>query len=404
MTEETAAEKVVTPAPGTPPRSRWWMGAVVTAVALVLAFIVGAVVMVLADPVVLEKFTYFFNRPADALGAAWDKIALAYGALLRGSVGSWVALTETTAQAAPLICAGLGVALAFRAGLFNIGGQGQAIWGAIVGAWVGFSLTGLPMVLHLPLALIVAMVFGGAWGWIAGFLKAKTGAHEVISTIMLNHIASGMLSFLLITPLLQMPGRTDPISPLVQWSATLPRIAGTRLHVGFLLALIAAVALWWLLERTTLGFQIRAVGHNPHAAETAGMSVSKVTMIAMAIAGSLAGLAGAQMVLAPTMLTGFPPQLSAGIVGGVGFDALTVALLGRSRPLGVVAAGLLFGAMKAGGMTMSAEAQTPSELTALIQALIVLFVAAPRFVTWLVPILRERRPARAEKTKKAVTA
>ncbi|GAB3820109.1 hypothetical protein GCM10028820_25240 [Tessaracoccus terricola] len=407
MTEESAAEKVVTAAPGAPAQGRRWVGVVTTLIALVLAFVVGAVVMVVSDPNVVSKFAYFFDRPTDALGAAWDKITLAFGALIRGSLGSWGAITETTAQAAPLICAGLGVGLAFRAGLFNIGGQGQAIWGAIVGAWIGFSITGLPMVLHIPLAIICAIISGAIWGGIAGFLKARTGAHEVISTIMLNHIASGLLGYLLITRWFQMPGRTDPISPQIEWTATLPRLAGTRLHLGFLLALLAAFAVWWLLERTTLGFQIRAIGHNPHAAETAGMSVGRVTMVAMAFAGGLAGLAGAQMVMAPTLLTSFPPQLSAGIVGGVGFDAITVALLGRSRPLGIVAAGLLFGAMKAGGLTMSAEAQTPSELTSLIQALIVLFVAAPKFVTWLVPALRERRPAnaaRSDKSKKEVSA
>jgi general nucleoside transport system permease protein len=223
---------------------------------------------------------------------------------------------------------------------------------------------------------------------------------------MLNHIASSLLGFLLITRLFQMPGRTDPISPQVEWTATLPRIADSRLHLGFVLALLAAAFVWWLLERTTLGFQIRAVGHNPFAAETAGMSVSRVTIVSMAIAGGLAGLGGVQMVLAPTLLTGFPPQLSDGIVSTLGFDAITVALLGRSRPLGVVAAGLLFGAMKAGGLTMSAQAQTPSELTAVIQALIVLFVAAPTFITWLVPALRERRtrkPAR-DNSKKEVAA
>lgn len=407
MTEESVDEKVVTAAPAATPPGRRWVGVATTLIALVLAFVVGAVVMVVSDPNVVSKFAYFFDRPGDALGAAWNKITLAFGALIRGSLGSWGAITETTAQATPLICAGLGVGLAFRAGLFNIGGQGQAIWGAIVGAWIGFSITGLPMVLHIPLAIICAIIFGAVWGGIAGFLKARTGAHEVISTIMLNHIASGLLGYLLITRMFQMPGRTDPISPQVEWSATLPRLADTRLHLGFLLALLAAFAVWWLLERTTLGFQIRAVGHNPHAAETAGMSVGRVTMISMAFAGGLAGLAGAQMVLAPTLLTSLPPQLSAGIVGGVGFDAITVALLGRSRPLGIVAAGLLFGAMKAGGLTMSAEAQTPSELTSLIQALIVLFVAAPKFVSWLVPALRERRPAKAvrsDKSKKEVSA
>ncbi len=390
-------------APPRAPRSRAWVSVVVTLISFVLAFVAGAIVMVVADPDVVGKYAYFFNAPGDALGASWDKVSTAYGALLRGSVGSWIRITETTAQAAPLICAGLGVALGFRAGLFNIGAQGQAIWGAILGGFIGFSIKGLPWFIHIPIALLLAVMFGALWGAIAGFLKAKTGAHEVIVTIMLNYIALYMLQFLLTTPLLQQPGRSDPISPVVQFSAAMPRLAGTRLTLGFFIALAAAAAVWWLLERTTLGFRIRAVGQNPHAAATAGMSVSRTTIIAMAIAGGLGGLAGAQAVLTPTLLTGFPTQLSLGIVGTVGFDAITVALLGRSRPLGVVLAGLLFGALKAGGLTMAAQAQTPSDLTNLIQALIVLFVAAPAFVLWLVPILREKRPRSIDTSAKAAT-
>ena len=403
MTADTTTEQVPTAAPA--PRRGWsWMPIAVTAASFVLAFIVGAIVMVLADPDVVSKYSYFFSRPTDALSASWDKVATAYGALLRGSVGSWVAITETTAQAAPLIFAGLGVGLAFRAGLFNIGAQGQAIMGSILGAWVGFSIQGLPLVLHIPLALLLAMLGGAVWGGIAGFLRAKTGAHEVITTIMLNNIAALVLSYLLTTTILQQPGRRDPISPVIEWSATFPRLADTRLHLGFLLALLAAVVVWWLLERTTLGFRIRAVGLNPHAAATAGMSVDRITIVSMAIAGALGGLAGAQIVMAPTLLTSFPPQLSLGIVGTVGFDAITVALLGRSRPFGIVLAGLLFGALKAGGLTMQAQAQTPSDLTSLIQALIVLFVAAPAFVKWLLPFLRERRRRSATPQRKAVAA
>src|SRR5699024_5748706 len=147
--------------------------------------------------------------------------------------------------------------------------------------------------------------------------RAKTGAHEVITTIMLNNIAALVLSYLLTTTILQQPGRRDPISPVIEWSATFPRLADTRLHLGLLLALLAAVVVWWLLERTTLGFRIRAVGLNPHAAATAGMSVDRITIVSMAIAGALGGLAGAQIVMAPTLLTSFPPQLSLGIVGTV---------------------------------------------------------------------------------------
>ena len=410
MSEELVGEGVMpaAPAPNPPAAkaggSRRWGGLVVTLISFVLAFVTGAIVMVLADQDVISKFAYFFNAPGDALGASWTKVSTAYGALLRGSLGSWVAITETTAQAAPLICAGLGVALAFRAGLFNIGAQGQAIWGAIVGAFIGFSVKGLPWFIHIPFALVMAMAFGAIWGAIAGFLKAKTGAHEVIVTIMLNYVALYMLQYLLTTPLLQQPGRYDPISPVVEFSAAMPRLAGTRLTLGFFIALLAAAALWWMLERTTLGFRIRAVGLNPHAAATAGMSVSRTTIIAMAIAGGLGGLAGAQASLTPTLLTGFPTQLSLGIVGTVGFDAITVALLGRSRPLGVVLAGLLFGALKAGGLTMAVQAKTPNDLTSLIQALIVLFVAAPAFVLWLVPVLREKRPRGVDTSAKAATA
>lgn len=403
MTETQPEEQIISPAPAEKvSRHQLVRQLLVTAAAFVLAFLTGAVVMVLADQDVLSRYGYFFAQPGDALSASWEKISSAYGALLRGSVGSLRALAETTAQAAPLICAGLGVGLAFRAGLFNIGAQGQAIWGAILGGWIGFSITGLPMGLHIPLALLCAMAGGAIWGGIAGFLKAKAGAHEVIVTIMLNWIATKMLLILLLSPFLQAPGRNDPIAPILQWSATFPRVAGTRLHLGFAIALVAALVIWWLLERTTLGFRLRAVGHNPHAAETAGINVSRITMAAMAIAGALGGLAGAQMAMAPTMLTGYPTALSNGIVATVGFDAITVALLGRSKPLGVVFAGLLFGALKAGGLTMQSQAGTPQELISLIQALIVLFVAAPAFVQWLIPVLRERRTSRPK--SKAVAA
>ncbi|NLE97309.1 MAG: ABC transporter permease, partial [Propionibacterium sp.] len=343
------------------------------------------------DPEVAATWSYFFSRPGDALGASWDKVSATYMALLRGSFGSWLNFTETTAQATPLILAGLGVALAFRAGLFNIGGQGQAIMGAIWGAFIGFTVKGLPLFLHLPLVIVVGVGMGMLWGGIVGFLKAKTGSHEVIVTIMMNYLAVYLLQYLLQQPAFMAPGRNDPIGPVLEWSATLPRIAGTRLHMGFLLALIAVVVVWWLLERTALGLKIQAVGLNPNAAATAGMNVSRVTIITMAFAGGLCALAGVNSVTAPEYITSFPTQLSAGIVGTIGFDAITVALLGRSRPLGVLFAGLLFGALKAGARTMQVQANTPSDLVDLIQALIVLFVAAPAFVMWLVPFLRERK-------------
>ena len=256
-----------------------------------LAFLVGALLMIFSDTEVRSKFGYFFARPSDALIASWDKVSAAYAALIKGAIGGYGPITETTAQAAPLICAGLGVGLAFRAGLFNIGAQGQAILGAIVAAYIGFSWH-LPPGIHLLLATLGGLLGGAFWGGIVGWLKAKTGAHEVIVTIMMNYIAAGLLAYLLTTVAFQRPGRPDPISPIVDWNATMPRLEGGQLHLGFLLALLAAVAVWWILDRSTTGFAIRAVGANPSAAATAGMSVARTTIIAMFLAGALAGPGG----------------------------------------------------------------------------------------------------------------
>ena len=283
------------------------------------------------------------------------------------------------------------MALAFRAGLFNIGAQGQAVMGALVGAYLGFSIKGLPIFLHLPLVILAGVLMGALWGGVVGLIKARTGAHEVILTIMMNYVAANILSFLLKQPFMRQPGTSNPIAPVLEWSATLPRVAGTRLHLGFGLALLAALGCWWLLERTRFGLRLQAVGLNPDAAATAGTSVSRVTFTTMALAGGLAGLGGLITVTAPVILTSYPSQLTVSIIGTLGFDAITVALLGRSRPIGVVLAGLLFGALKASRTAMVTIANTPKQLVDLIQALIVLLVAAPAFVIWLLPFLKERR-------------
>lgn len=373
------------------PRPAWVQSTIITIASLLLAFIVGAVVMVFADAEVAEKWTYFFAQPGAALGASWDKISVTFYAMWVGSMGSWVAVTNTLAEASPLIAGGLAVAIAFRAGLFNIGAQGQAMVGALVGAFLGFTIKGLPLALHLPLVILMGMVAGAVWGGIVGVIKARTGAHEVILTIMMNYIATSLLAYLMMQKAFQAPGRNDPISPILEWSATLPRFAGTRLHAGFFIVLVAALFTWWLIERTKFGVHLKAVGLNPNAAATAGASVPRVTMITMALAGAMAGLAGVIQVTAPELLTGTPTQMTGTVIGTLGFDAITVALLGRSRPLGVVLAGLLFGALKASRRTMITMAGTPDKLTDLIQALIVLFVAAPAFVAWLLPFLKERK-------------
>jgi ABC-type uncharacterized transport system permease subunit len=362
MSPEPGKRRVVIP----------WSDVLITIASIVLAFLVGALLMIISDTEVRSKFAYFFARPSDALIASWEKVSSAYAALIKGAVGGYRPITETTAQAAPLICAGLGVGLAFRAGLFNIGAQGQAILGAIVAAYIGFTWH-LPPGIHLLVAILGGLIGGAFWGGIVGWLKAKTGAHEVIVTIMMNYIAVGLLAYLLTTAAFQRPGRTDPISPIVDWNATMPRLEGGQLHLGFLLALLAAVAVWWVLDRST-----------------AGMSVARTTIITMLLAGALAGLAGVQAALGPSA-SGVPVPLSLGIVGSIGFDAITVALLGRSRPLGTVLAGLLFGALHAGGLAMQSIAQTPLTLTTVLQALIVLFVAAPALVTKIVPFLKPRK-------------
>lgn len=361
------------PAPVRSARFSWVRELIVSLAAVLLALVVGAILIIISDQNVLPTFTYFFSRPQDALIASWTAVSEAYIALLQGALGGWRPISETLTQASPLICGGLAVSLAFRAGLFNIGAQGQLIVGALCAGWVGFTWH-LPVVLHVIAAVVAGILGGALWGAIAGFLKARAGAHEVITTIMLNYVGLYLLQWLLTTDVLQRPGRDDSISPVVDGSAQFWQVPGTRLHLGFLVAILAAVAVWWILSRSTIGFELRAVGANPEAARTAGMSVGRSYTLAMLIAGGLAGLAGVQQVLGTDL------PLTDGIAGSVGFDAITVALLGRATPLGTVVAGLLFGALSAGGLQMQLATQTPLTLTTVLQATIVLFIAAPALV------------------------
>jgi general nucleoside transport system permease protein len=350
-----------------------WLPTVIeTLVAIAMALVIGALLIAISDDKVIESMRYFFSYPADFFTRSWDAISSSYVALVQGAVGSWGAISTTLERSAPLICAGLGVSLAFRAGLFNIGAQGQLIMGAIVAGYVGFTWH-LPPVLHLVVALIGGILGGAVWGGIAGVLKARTGAHEVITTIMMNYLAVSVLLYALSKDAFQRPGSDNPQSPKVDDSAMFGSLFGT--HLGVVFAFLAAYGVWWLLERSTLGFELRAIGSNPDASRTAGMSVPKIYTISMVLAGGLAGLAATMSVL------GHHDSLSPSMAGSIGFDAITVALLGRATPIGTVFAGLLFGALSVGGVAMQASsAATPKELTAVIQALIVLFVAAPLLV------------------------
>ncbi|MBD8103616.1 ABC transporter permease [Plantibacter sp. CFBP 8775] len=361
---------------------------VISILAVVLAMVVGAILIALTDPKVHTAAGYFFARPGDTIAAVWQSATGAYGALFQGSIYNFKRpdflngirpLTETLTFATPLILAGLGVGLAFRVGMFNIGGRGQMLIAAACAGWVGFTLD-LPPVVHLLVAIAAGIIGGAFWGGIVGILKARTGAHEVIITIMLNYVAFYLITFMLSTQgLLQAPGSNVPKSAAMAENAVLPKLLGDRynLHAGFLIAILAVVFVWWLFSRSSIGFRFRAVGENPNAARVAGIDVKNTYVYAMLLSGGLIGLAGVSQVLG-TVTSGFDN----GIDAGIGFDAITVALLGRSRPGGILIAGILFGALKAGGYSMQATqgVNVPIDIVLVLQALIVLFIAAPPLV------------------------
>ncbi|MFC6154392.1 ABC transporter permease [Nocardioides yefusunii] len=362
-----------------------------------LAAVIGSLLIIATDSDVHDTLGYVTARPGDFFTAAWDAISGAYSALWQGAVwnsnasdfaGRIKPLTQTLQFAAPLVLAGLGVGLAFRAGMFNIGGRGQMLLGGAAAAWVAieWDVAALfaPMgsfvahSMHLLVALLVAVLVGGLWGALAGLLKARTGAHEVIVTIMLNYVALQLISFALHRQgLLQADGSNQPKSAPTPETAQLPQILGDRftLHAGILLALVAVAVVWWLLNRSALGYRFRAVGENPAAARAAGIDVGKTYILVMFLAGALVGLAGANQSLG-TVTSG----VNSGLDSGIGFDAITVALLGRSNPVGILFAGLLFGAFKSGGFTMQALEGIPVDLVLVLQSLIVLFLAAPPLV------------------------
>ncbi len=377
--------------------------------AVFTGLVIGAFVIAFTDAKVIETSRNFFSAPGAALKAMWDAVALAYGSLFYGSIGSpremWEAITayfstgqtdlllkafypitESLATSTPYIFAGLAVAIGFRCGLFNIGAEGQFGIGALAAAFVGYSLKGLPWFVHLPLAILGGALGGAAWGAIPGYLKAKFGAHEVVNTIMMNYISYRLSDWLLNGPMKATGYR--PITPTIEVTAELPRLfpEPLRLNWGFFLALAVAYLVYWFLFKTTLGFEIRAVGANPNAAKYAGMNIVRNFVLVMVLSGALAGLSGTSQVL------GIDHWVGQGFSAGYGFDSIALALLGKSHPLGVVLAALLFGTLRSGATRMQSLAGIPIDIVSIIQGLVIIFVAAPAIIRWIYRI----RAARAE--------
>jgi ABC-type uncharacterized transport system permease subunit len=368
--------------------------------AVFTALVIGAFIIVFSSPQVLEAWGNFFQNPGQALLMSWILVRDAYVALFEGAFGSprqivtafgtWGAtgetrplldafrpLSESLVITTPYIFAGLAVALGFRGGLFNIGAEGQLFVAGLASVYVGYSLKGLPAIIHLPLAILVGIIAGAIWGAIPGFLKARTGAHEVINTIMMNYIAFRLTDHLLQGSMARPDGL--PITVEIEPSAYLPSLfpRPMRIHWGFFLALAIAFVVYWFLWKTTLGMEIRMVGANPHAARYAGVKIALVTVLTMSLSGALAGLAGTNQVL------GVDHRMVRAFSSGYGFDSIALALLGNSHPLGVVLASLLFGFLRGGAARMQSIAGVPVEIIRVVQAMVIIFVAAPAIIRGL---------------------
>jgi simple sugar transport system permease protein len=389
-----------------PPRPSLWVRytssspIVVTVLALVLGLVVGALIIITTTPAVLDAWRAIFHGwdgVPHALNVTFNNVGAAYRSMFTGSIvdpqGFWHSLvtgkgwtntltpiSETFTYATPLVIVSIGVGIAFQAGLFNIGANGQAVIGGISGAVVG-SMLHMPTILHLPLTLLAGIAGGMICGAVPGVLKAYTGAHEVIVTLMFNYVTYAFLLFMVLSTPFQQPGQQNDIGRTMDPSAQLAPLfgssSGLRVSFGVFVAALVVAFAWWLLNRSSLGFDFRVTGANPSAARASGINARSVIVVAFLISGGLAGLAGVVQVASTTHYIdgGF-------LIGnaGIGFTAITVALLGRNKPMGIVWAALLFAALGVGGRNMQAATGIPLDLATVIQSVIVLFVATPVLV------------------------
>lgn len=353
--------------------------------------ILGGIVIILTTQ---EVYTAFGISFIDGIKITFNAVIKTYSSMLIGAFGDPAKIIsafqsgdaksirdainpffESLVTSTPFIFSGLSLALGFQVGLFNIGAEGQIYIGAIMGAWAGFAIKGLPPIIHVPLALGIGALGGALWGFIPGWLKAKTGSHEVINTIMMNYIAFNLVDYLLTGPLKD-PKSYDPKTPIIQQSAHLFRFfeEPIRFHLGFFIAIGLAFLVWYLLFKTKWGFEMRTVGLNPNAARYAGINITRIIIISMSLSGALAGLAGANEIL------GVSYRLLPSFSSGYGFDAIALALLGKSHPFGVVLAALLFGFMRSGSRLMQLRAGIPVDIISIIQAFILIFIAAPAII------------------------
>lgn len=384
-----------------------WSALVMPTLSVFTAFVIGGIIISASSTPVLAAWGKFFQSPLHALMITWQTVRDAYVTLFQGAFGQpgeiaaairlwrstgetqklWASLRpfgESLVIATPYIYAGLSVAIGIRGGLFNIGAEGQLFIGGLASAYIGYSVKGLPWLVHMPLAILAGLVAGAIWGGIPGLLKARTGAHEVINTIMMNYVAFRLTDYLLTGPMARPDGL--PITPQVLPSAYIPTILPqpVRLHWGFFLALGVAALMYWFLWKTTIGMEVRMTGQNQHAARYAGVRIGLVIVLTMALAGALAGMSGTNQILA------VDHQLVRAFSTGYGFDSIALALLGNSHPFGVVLSSLLFGFLRGGAARMQSVAGTPVEIIRIIQGMVIIFVAAPEIIRSLYRLKAQR--------------